>query len=73
VAAVGSGVVADLRFSSSAVFKNFDKIVHEGALKNKGMAAFDDVLDEEGIKAVQSYVNMRARQDHEAMTAPPAK
>ncbi len=73
VAAVSSGVVADLRFSSSAVFRNFDKIVHDGALANKGMAAFDDVLDAEGIRAIQAYVNMRARQDHEAMTAPAAQ
>lgn len=69
VAAVSSGVVADLRFSSSAVHRNFDRIVHEGALADKGMASFDDVLDKEAIEAIQDYVVFRARQDHEAMKA----
>lgn len=68
-AVVSSGVVSDLRFSSSAVHRNFDRIVHEGALKDKGMDAFGNVLDEEGVKAIQSYVILRARQDHEAMKA----
>jgi quinohemoprotein ethanol dehydrogenase len=69
VAAVSSGVVSDLRFLSSSIHRNFDKIVHDGALSEKGMPSFDPVLDAEAIDAIQSYVTLRAMQDREAMLA----
>ena len=53
---LSSGVVADLRWLSPEKHDAFKAIVLDGALSNIGMVAFDDVLDEADVEAIQDYV-----------------
>jgi quinohemoprotein ethanol dehydrogenase len=62
-----SGVLADLRFSSKAVHQSFKKIVLDGVLLKQGMASFSDLLDEDEVDAIHSYIISRARQDRATM------
>ena len=64
--AAGTGVLADLRFSSATVHDSFSKIVLEGVLSNVGMASFADLLDDEEVSAIHSYVIATARKDRDA-------
>jgi quinohemoprotein ethanol dehydrogenase len=64
--AISSGIISDLRYSSTAVHDNFKKIVLEGVLENAGMAKFDDLLTEEDVEAIHAYIVFRANQDREA-------
>ena len=62
--AVGSTVLPDLR--RSAVLDNaetWQAIVHDGALKDNGMAPFAVSLTKERIEAIRQYVIHRANQD----------
>lgn len=61
--AVTSGVISDLRMSSSAVHRAFSRIVLNGVMEESGMAGYDDVLDDEQVEAIQSYIIDRARKD----------
>ncbi len=55
-ALLSSGVVADLRRLSPEKHDVFKAIVLGGALSSIGMVAFDDVLDEADVEAIQDYV-----------------
>ena len=62
--AVGSTVLPDLR--RSGVLSNpqaWMQIVHDGALKDNGMAGFEGSLSREQIGAIREYVIFRANQD----------
>lgn len=61
--AVSSGVTSDLRFMSSAVHKNFRKILLESGLVKKGMASYEDLLSEQDVEAIHAYLVVRAGQD----------
>ncbi len=45
--------------------ENFNKIVLEGLLAPKGMAAFNDVLSAEDAMFVHEYIRARAHEDRE--------
>lgn len=59
--ATGSGVLPDLRYADADTHRLWKRIVLEGAYTEKGMVAFDHVLDESGAEAIQAYVVHRAR------------
>ena len=63
--AAGTGVLADLRFSSRTVHDQFNRIVLDGVLSNVGMASFADLLNEEDVSAIHSYVIDTARKNRE--------
>jgi cytochrome c553 len=65
-AAVGGGVVPDLRGSPFIAVNAWYSIVLEGALKAGGMAAFESVLDRAQATAIRDYVIDRA---HEGLAA----
>lgn len=63
-AAVAGGVVPDLRHS--AVLESADawqKVVHDGALKDQGMVAWSSVMSPAEIETVRQYVIKRANED----------
>lgn len=60
---ISAGVISDLRYSSSAVHQNFNRIVLDGAMIQTGMAPFNDLLTKEDVEAIHAYVKHRARQD----------
>jgi quinohemoprotein ethanol dehydrogenase len=68
-AAVTSGVLADLRYSSKAVHDSFSKIVLDGVLEKSGMVSFKKFLNEEEVDAIHSYLIKRAKEDRAAMIA----
>ena len=62
-AAVGGGVVPDLRHSPFVAVDAWYGIVLDGALQEGGMAAFKSVLDRSQASAIRDYVLYRARED----------
>ncbi len=60
-AAVGGGVLPDLRYASAETHTRWDAIVLGGARLDKGMPAFGHVLSKEDSDAVRAYVISRAR------------
>ncbi len=67
-AAVGGGVVPDLRASPFIAVDAWYSIVLDGALKEGGMAPFGSVLDRDQASAIRAYIVHRANQD-EALPA----
>ncbi len=62
--AVGSTVLPDLRRSGALVNRDaWQSIVHDGALKDNGMAAFSGSLTAEQVDAIREWVIFRANQD----------
>ncbi|MFT5133690.1 MAG: quinohemoprotein ethanol dehydrogenase [Gammaproteobacteria bacterium] len=61
--AKSGGVVRDLRYMQEATHQLFEQIVLKGAFLEKGMPKFDDVLDEEGVRLIHTYVVSRAEAD----------
>ncbi|HEY6644931.1 c-type cytochrome [Povalibacter sp.] len=63
-AAVGSGVIPDLRhspmLSSAAAWK---VVVIDGTLKDRGMVSFAPVLDDSSAEAIRTYVIERANDE----------
>jgi mono/diheme cytochrome c family protein len=60
-AAVGSGVVPDLRWSASMKDKDaWRAVVLDGAMKDNGMAGFGQMLGAEDAEALRAYVIKRA-------------
>ena len=57
------GGVADLRHMDADTHGKFNAIVLEGLYLAKGMAAFDDLLDEDEVAAIHAYVIARANED----------
>ncbi len=62
MAAAGSGVLPDLRYSSKAVHERWNDIVLGGIRAGQGMASFADVLDADEAQAIRAYVLYRANQ-----------
>ena len=52
----------DLRFMSLETHEDFNTIVLEGTLVEKGMAAFADILDEGEVNAIHAYLIARANE-----------
>ena len=68
-AAVGGGVVPDLRTSPFIAADAWYSIVLDGALKEGGMAAFAQVLDRAQAAAIRDYVIHRANEDDATLSA----
>jgi quinohemoprotein ethanol dehydrogenase len=51
-----SNVVPDLKWSAPDTFNDYEGIVLEGKLKDRGMASFADHLQVEDVQAIQAYV-----------------
>ena len=68
-AAVGGGVVPDLRGSPFIAVDAWYSIVLDGALKEGGMAAFGSVLDRTQATAIRDYIIHRANEDDPARSA----
>ena len=63
-AAVGSTVLPDLRRAGSlGNAQAWMAVVHDGILKDNGMASFADSLSKEEIEAIRAYVIHRANED----------
>ena len=62
IGAVSGGVLPDLRHSGPVIHEAWKDIVLGGMLKDNGMVAFDDVLDEAGADAIHAYVIQRANE-----------
>jgi len=62
-AAIGGGVVPDLRTSPFIAVDAWYSIVLDGALKEGGMAPFAPVLDREQATAIRDYIIHRANED----------
>jgi len=67
-AAVGGGVVPDLRTSPFIHVDAWYSIVLDGALQQGGMAAFRPVLDRAQATAIRAYVVNRAQEDSTTRT-----
>ena len=57
------GGVADLRHMDGEAHSLFDQIVLEGLYLDKGMASFADILNEDDVDAIHTYVIARANED----------
>jgi quinohemoprotein ethanol dehydrogenase len=68
-AAVGGGVVPDLRGSPFIAVDAWYSIVLDGALKEGGMAPFGSVLDRAQATAIRDYIVHRAHEDEAARSA----
>jgi quinohemoprotein ethanol dehydrogenase len=63
-AAIGGGLLPDLRRSALlADGKVWTSVVHDGALRTRGMIGFASVLNPEQVEAVRDYVIKRANED----------
>jgi quinohemoprotein ethanol dehydrogenase len=63
-AAIGGGVIADLRHSGALGDANgWQMIVHDGALKDNGMVAWGKVIGRTDVEAIRQYVIKRANED----------
>ena len=68
-AAVGGGVVPDLRASSFLANDFWYEIVLNGAMKDAGMAPFKSVLDHQQAESIRAYVIQRANEDAQRKSA----
>ena len=66
----GSGVhgkaIADLRYMSESTHENFKNIVFDGMLEENGMKGFSDILTEQNVFEVHSYIVDVATREREA-------
>jgi cytochrome c553 len=69
-AAVGGGVVPDLRKSLFLPVDAFYNIVLDGLLRSNGMADFGAVLDRPAVTAIRAYITHRAHEDKIASAQP---
>jgi quinohemoprotein ethanol dehydrogenase len=60
---VSGGVLPDLRRMAPSVRDHFKDIVIDGMLKDNGMASFGDLLSEQDVEDIYSYIITRATQD----------
>lgn len=61
--AISPGVTPDLRRMNENTREHFDDIVRGGMLKDNGMASFADLLSEEDVASIKSYIQKRAIED----------
>ena len=52
----GGGTIPDLSMSTDQVFANYETIVLDGSLLSQGMPGFADMLTEEEVQDIKSYV-----------------
>ncbi|MDZ7768833.1 MAG: c-type cytochrome [Woeseiaceae bacterium] len=63
IGAISGGVLPDLRYSAmTSSAEAFRNVVLEGALLNKGMAGFAEVIDADDAEAVRAFVVSQANQ-----------
>jgi quinohemoprotein ethanol dehydrogenase len=67
--AVGSGP-KDLRYIPAQAHTDFNDIVLNGKFKERGMAAFKDVLNPTQVEAIHSYVISRGQEDWQPVFLP---
>ena len=65
-AAVGVGIIADLRHMSPQTHQIFQGIVRGGAYRNRGMVSFADRITEAQAEDIHTYLISRANQDYPA-------
>ena len=71
----GAGAVSatpglpDLRYMSATTHERFSEIVLEGTLADRGMVAFDDILNKEDIEYIRIYLIQQALDARAAMEA----
>jgi alcohol dehydrogenase (cytochrome c)/quinohemoprotein ethanol dehydrogenase len=64
-AAVGGGVISDLRWSAVAAdAASWKAVVLDGSFKDRGMVSFAPVLNEADAEAVRAYISMRSNQSY---------
>ena len=63
VLGISSGVTSDLRVVSGRTLDAFGEIVRGGALVDRGMPDFSDLLSGEDVEAVHAYLSKRAAED----------
>ncbi|HTN13399.1 MAG TPA: PQQ-dependent dehydrogenase, methanol/ethanol family [Sphingomonadaceae bacterium] len=63
------GGVKDLRWMDKEAHDLFSDIVLKGIYREKGMASFADVLNEEDVQAIHSYLIARANEDYQDASA----
>ncbi len=56
-----SGEVPDLRMVAPEIWKQYDKILLDGALSDTGMGSFKDLLSEDDVKAIRAYALQQAQ------------
>jgi len=61
--AISPGVTPDLRRMGENIREHFQDIVRGGILSDNGMASFADLVSEEDVEAILSYVQKRALED----------
>ena len=61
-----AGALPDLRYASAEVHARFLDIVLRGERETLGMPRFDDLLNEEDVRAVQQFLLWRAEESAEA-------
>lgn len=59
-AAISSGMLPDLRFSSAEVHESWQSIVMGGVRQDKGMASFADIISAEESLQIHEYIIYRA-------------
>ncbi|PKQ07941.1 MAG: PQQ-dependent dehydrogenase, methanol/ethanol family [Alphaproteobacteria bacterium HGW-Alphaproteobacteria-11] len=61
--AISPGVTPDLRRMGENIREHFQDIVRGGILSDNGMASFADLVSEEDVEAILSYIQKRALED----------
>jgi len=69
---VSSDVVPDLRYMHPSFHQAFKDIVLNGALKDRGMVGFAQVMNEQQVEALHAYVLDEANKEKERRDHPPA-
>ena len=67
--AVSSGLVPDLRYTSTSKHQIFQQIVRGGALRELGMPSFSEDLAAAQVRSIEGYILKRARESAQADTA----
>jgi quinohemoprotein ethanol dehydrogenase len=70
--AVGIGP-KDLRYLNAQAHADFNEIVLNGKLQERGMASFRDVLKPEQVEAIHAFVIRRGQEDWQPVFGPPPK
>ncbi len=64
--AISSSALPDLRYMDMDTHRQFDRIVLAGALSERGMASFADLLTPEQVKDIHAYLVRRAQATRDA-------
>ncbi|MFK7733809.1 MAG: PQQ-dependent dehydrogenase, methanol/ethanol family [Pseudomonadales bacterium] len=66
---VSDGSIPDLRYLDPVWHDNFEEVVLNGMMISAGMPRFDQVLDSDGVRAIQAYVLDQAHQAYDLTEA----